>query len=52
MNAMPRFPVNGEGGNVQDMAACLHVESLNSHMDVSKNRGGPPKWMIYNGKPY
>ena len=20
-------------------------------MDVSKNRGGPPKWMIYNGKP-
>ena len=19
---------------------------------VSKNRGGPPKWMIYNGKPY
>ena len=21
-------------------------------MDVSKNRGGPPKWMVYNGKPY
>ncbi len=20
-------------------------------MDVSKNRGGPPKWMVYNGKP-
>ena len=20
-------------------------------MDVSKNRG-PPKWMVYNGKPY
>ena len=19
---------------------------------VSKNRGGPPKWMVYNGKPY
>ena len=19
-------------------------------MDVSKNRGGPPKWMVYNGK--
>ena len=19
---------------------------------VSKNRGGPPKWMFYNGKPY
>ena len=23
-----------------------------SKMDVSKNRGGPPKWMVYNGKPY
>jgi len=21
-------------------------------MGVSKNRGGPPKWMVYNGKPY
>ena len=20
-------------------------------MDVSKNRGGPPKWMVYNGNP-
>ncbi len=22
------------------------------HLGVSKNRGGPPKWMVYNGKPY
>ena len=22
------------------------------HMSVSKNRGGPPKWMCYKGKPY
>ena len=21
-----------------------------SYMGVSKNRGGPPKWMVYNGK--
>ena len=21
------------------------------YMDVSKNRGGPPKWMVYNGNP-
>ena len=21
-------------------------------MDVSKNRGKTPKWMVYNGKPY
>ena len=21
-------------------------------MDVSKNRGGPPKWIAYNGKPF
>ena len=21
-------------------------------MDVSKNRGETPKWMVYNGKPY
>ena len=25
---------------------------LDKDMDVSKNRGGPPKWMVYNGKPY
>ena len=23
----------------------------NLEMDVSKNTGGPPKWMVYNGKP-
>ncbi len=22
------------------------------YMGVSKNRGGPPKWMVYNGNPY
>ena len=22
------------------------------YMGVSKNRGGPPKWMVYKGKPY
>ena len=22
------------------------------NMDVSKNRSGPPKWMVYNGKHY
>ena len=22
------------------------------HVDVSKNWSGPPKWMVYNGKPY
>ena len=22
------------------------------YLGVSKNRGGPPKWMVYNGKPY
>ena len=21
------------------------------HVGVSKNRGGPPKWMVYTGKP-
>ena len=21
-------------------------------MGVSKNRGGPPKWMVYNEQPY
>ena len=31
----------------------LEVASwLFKHMGVSKNRGGPPKWMVYNGKPY
>ena len=22
------------------------------YMGVSDNRGGPPKWMVYNGRPY
>ena len=22
------------------------------YLGVSKNRGKPPKWMVYNGKPY
>ena len=22
------------------------------YMGVSKNRGGPPKYLVYNGKPY
>ena len=29
---------------------CTHVTS--QIRGVSKNRGGPPKWMVYNGKPY
>ena len=24
----------------------------NNQLDVSKSRGKPPKWMVYNGKPY
>ena len=31
----------------------VDVASQLSYMGVSKNRGGyPPKWMVYNGKPY
>ena len=26
--------------------------NINHEMGVSKNRGGPPKWMVYNEKPY
>ena len=30
-----------------------HILTIkNSQMGVSKNRGGPPKWMVYNGKHY
>ena len=30
------------------MIKCIYI-----YMDVSKNRGIlPPKWMVYNGKPY
>ena len=28
------------------------IQSVQMHIGVSKNRGGPPKWMVYNGKPY
>ena len=31
---------------------CILGVAAEIHMDVSKNRGGPPKWMVYNGKPY
>ena len=24
---------------------------LHVNVDVSQNRGGPPKWMVYNGNP-
>ena len=30
----------------------LSFQKPSKHMDASKNRGGPPKWMVYNGKPY
>ena len=36
--------------NVQLKAFWLIYSS--THMDVSKNRGGPPKCMVYNGTPY
>ncbi len=28
------------------------IPNSKTDMGVSKNRGGPPKWMVYNGKPY
>ncbi len=31
---------------------CFRQASCLVNMDVSKYRGGPPKWMVYNGKPY
>ena len=30
----------------------LPSSKINVYMGVSKNRGGPPKWMVCNGKPY
>ena len=30
----------------------LNKNILTLYMGVSKNRGGPPKWMVYDGKPY
>ena len=29
-----------------------NVATRKMQMGVSKNRGKPPKWMVYNGKPY
>ena len=32
---------------------CFQLYFLDENqMGVSKNRGGPPKWMVYNGQPY
>ncbi len=36
------FKAHKNGGTIYDK----------SYMDVSKNRGGPPKWMVHNGTPY
>ena len=29
-----------------------NLRQWDHNMGVSKNGGGPPKWMVYNGKPY
>ena len=36
-------------GNMIDVCDASLLESR-SNMGVSKNRGGPPKWMVYKGK--
>ena len=30
----------------------ISANQIGNEMDVSKNRGKHPKWMVYNGKPY
>ena len=37
---------------IESSAQKCFFEPGKLYIDVSKNRGGPPKWMVYNGKPY
>ena len=43
-------PKTPEVSSVGVLSFILNSMDLDS--GVSKNRGGPPKWMVYNGKPY
>ena len=41
------------GGNMGSLESQEKLYDLTAHhMGVSKNRGGPPKWMVDNGEPY
>ena len=44
------FSLQGSVAEVE-MVPDFQVVVVNSHMGVSQNRDGPPKWMVYNGKP-
>ena len=39
-------------GHCHETATESWRPNLVQHMGVSKNRVGPPKWMVYNGNPY
>ena len=39
-------------GAVSTLQSTWLKAEIRDYMGVSKNRGGPPKWMVYNGKPY
>ena len=41
-----------EAGGAVRVTLGRQFEIAYYDMGVSKNRGGPPKWMVYNGKPY
>ena len=43
-------PIPSLRKNVKLKHFCRTFKALD--MAVSKNRGGPQKWMVYNGKPY
>ena len=37
-------------GKLEDLT--MSPGPLSDYLGVSKNRGGPPIWMVYKGKPY
>ena len=43
----PHPPEENRGEANMEISMYIYI-----YMGVSKNRGGPPKWMVYNGKPY
>ena len=50
----PRISIiSGHGLGEPIVYQVFYMERYKGQMDVSKNRSGPPKWMVYNGsKPY
>ena len=53
MTAFPKAALETSGLNRRGGGSKVdHFETFERKGNVSQNSGGPPKWMVYDGKPY